>query len=392
MPRKQKNGLYRARIKIGTDAAGKNIYKYVSGKTKKELEQNRQQAIKFYITGAALGEDRIFGEYAQEWFQLRLKPKVSPSSVDSYRNALNNHILPIFGSRNLRAIKPLEIQRFIDGYAGKSASTITYIFATFRRIYKSAMADRIVDSDPTKSVTKPSATPADEKRALTPSERARVCQVCQSHEYGLYLALLYYLGVRPGEAAGFMWDDVDWEKSMIHVRRDVDYKAEGQIGALKTKKSLRDVPIPTPLFELLKKHRGLPGTFIIPGAAPTSPPSKTVTRRMWLILMQACGMTAPAKEGNKYEKWSLASKLQPTITPHYLRHNYITMCWESGLDVYSTSRIVGHSNITTTLKIYTHLTEKQQEASAKKINAMFENTPNIDPAIPTSNTIAFHLK
>lgn len=371
MPTKQKNGLYRARVKIGVDSNGKDIYKYFSGRTKKELEQNRQTVINVYITGAALNDDRLFGDYAKEWFDMRLPKKLSVSTRNSYRNVLNSQILPEFGDRNLRSIQPLEIQNFVDRFAGMSASTITYVHAAFRKIYKCALADRIVDRDPSEHVAKPEATPAEEKRALTPEERKAVETVCRTSPHGLYLALLYYLGVRSGEAAGFRWEDVDWNKRVIKVRRDIDYKAGGVPGDLKTKKSRRDVPIPAPLFELLKENRSLPATYIVHGDMPANPMRKCQATAAWKSLMADCGIVRPSDEKGKH------GKLVPAISPHYMRHNYITMCWESGIDAYTTSRMVGHSNITTTLKIYTHLTEKQQKTAAQKLDAMFSSASEL---------------
>jgi site-specific recombinase XerD len=61
------------------------------------------------------------------------------------------------------------------------------------------------------------------------------------------------------------------------------------------------------------------------------------------------------------------------ITPHALRHNYITMCWEAGVDVYTTSKIVGHARIETTLRIYTHLTESAKQVAAEKLNDVFNS-------------------
>lgn len=375
MATKQKSGLYRARVKIGVDSQGRDVYKYISGKTRKELEQHRQSIISTHIAGNALNDDRLFGAYAVEWFRLRLSAKASVSTRNAYRNALNNHILPVFGDRCLRAIRPLEIQTFINGFAGLSTTSLTYIRAAFRKIYRCALTDRIVDYNPAEYVTLPEATPAAEKRALDPDERKRVERVCATHVSGLYLALMYYLGVRSGEASGCRWEDIDWQRRTIHVQRDIDYKAGGVPGNLKTKKSDRYIPIPAPLYELLKDRRGMPGTYIISGSTPAVPATESQNRRMWSSLMSACGMLEPPKKTTDGKR----VRSKPLISPHYLRHNYITMCWESGLDVYTTSRIVGHSNITTTLKIYTHLTDKQQRATAEKIDNMFAQATNIEP-------------
>lgn len=370
MATKQKSGLYRTKIKIGVDESGRDVYKYISGKTKKELEQARQHAIRHYVTGEALQDDRLFGEYAQEWFKLRLSPGLSPSSIQSYRTALNKHILPAFGDRKLRAIRPLELQAFLDKFAGASASQITYISASLSKIFKAACADRILSSDPTAHLIKPEATEAEEKTALTPEQRRLIEVACETHEHGLLLSLLYYLGLRGGEARGLQWGDIDWANHSIRVQRDIDDKDGGRAGKVKTKSSVRDVPIPDKLFYRLQAERGLPGMYIISGEISGTAIGKTVFQRIWTHLMYDVGMVTPC-ENSHYHKADYRSKWQPTITPHWLRHNYVTMCWEAGIDVYTTSKLVGHARIETTLRIYTHLTERAQKVAAEKLNSVF---------------------
>ena len=68
MPKKQKSGLYRTKVKIGVDAGGKDIFKYVSGRTKKELEDAKREVIARYIGNTGLNDDVLFGKYAQDWY------------------------------------------------------------------------------------------------------------------------------------------------------------------------------------------------------------------------------------------------------------------------------------------------------------------------------------
>lgn len=60
------------------------------------------------------------------------------------------------------------------------------------------------------------------------------------------------------------------------------------------------------------------------------------------------------------------------ITPHCIRHNYATVCWERGIDPYTTMRLMGHSSIKTTMDIYTHLNERQMARISQKIDGLFE--------------------
>lgn len=366
---------YRSKIKIGVDADGRDILKYYQGYTKEELNANREQLIKYYITGEALEDDRMFGEYACAWYETWKKPFVSPSSQESYRSALNRNILPAFGDRKLRAISAMELQTFLNSFAGMSATKITVILATLRGIFGAAKADRLIRTDPTESLTRPKAAPPREKETLPTDKRAAVIEQCAAHPYGHYLALMYYLGVRPGEARGLQWCDIDFDRNLVHIRRDIDYKDHGRAGELKTSKSKRVVPLPAPLRDILWPLRGLPGCYIAAGDSPDRPLAKTSGERIWVHMMLACGLARPLTDeeriASKYRACDIRSEYTALITPHALRHNYATLCWEHGIDPYKTMKLMGHASIKTTMDIYTHLSEAQLGQTAQEVNDMF---------------------
>ena len=380
MAKKQASGLYRTKVKIGVDQAGKPINKWISGKTKRELEEARREVEERYIYNPNQQDDRLFGEYAVEWFNVRKRPGLSPSSVEAYRTALNVHILPVFGERMLRSVSPIELQEFLNAFAGSSTTKITMIASTLKGVFSSAFDDRILLYDPSVNLKKPAAAEPAEKRALTPDERERVEAVCEAHEDGLYLALLYYLGVRPGEARGLQWGDIDWEEGFVHVQRDIDYKARAAAGKLKTKSSDRLIPIPARLSALLWPRRGLPSAYILSAPVSGGALSKSSADRAWIRLMVAADMaealTPPEPDPSKKDDRAardLRNLFRPIITPHTLRHNYATMCWENDIDVYSAMRLLGHSSIKTTMDIYTHLTNSQLGKMAEMVDDMFSS-------------------
>lgn len=84
-------------------------------------------------------------------------------------------------------------------------------------------------------------------------------------------------------------------------------------------------------------------------------------------------MVKPVETDTSYRSTDIRSKWRPVITPHAIRHNYATMCWENGIDPYTAMRLMGHSSIKTTMDIYTHLNDAQFQKMAEKIEVMFEN-------------------
>ncbi len=370
MAKKQKSGLYRSKVKIGVDANGKDINKWISGKTKRELEQARREVEQYYILGVTQTDDSLFGDYAVRWYTSVKKPMLSPSSQESYRTALNKHILPTFGSRRLRAITATELQVYLNSFAGCSRTKITMIAATLKGIFSSACQDRVIDVNPTLYLVKPSPSSVQSKRALTQDERTRIENACQTHPERAYLALMFYLGLRPGEARGVQWGDIDWTNRTIHIQRDIDFKAQASAGALKTASSNRIIPLPERLCAILSPLRGLPARFIVSGALSGSALSKASAERTWIRLMQACDLVEPADPNAS----DIRFRYRPLITPHTLRHNYATMCYEQGVDAYTAMRLLGHSSIKTTMDIYTHLSDAQLQKIAVTVDDMFSGT------------------
>ena len=378
MPKKQKSGLYRTKIKIGVDADGKDLYKYISGKTRRELEQERQRVTAHYLEGRQSVPDRPFGALAVDWFS-RLERLVkagerSDGTLESYRTALNKDILPIFGDRSMRAIQTRELQLFMDSFSGRSATKITYVSAALNGVFRLACADGILDKNPFENVEKPSSSESAEKRALTQDERSRVIRVSRTHARGAYLACMYFLGARPGEIRGLMWGDFDWDRGLVHIQRDIDFKKKGEnkVGALKNAKSNRLVPVPAELREILLPLRAEGSRFLFEGARSGLHLSKSTADRLWVELMSECGMVEELPAGsNAYRPGDIRSRYKPVITPHCMRHNYVTMCWENGIDVYTASKLAGHKSIKTTMDIYTHLSEKQMEKAIQDVARMF---------------------
>ena len=372
MPKKKTP--YRSKVKIGVDAEGKPINKWIQGRTRAELAEAREAVIACYITGEALGDDRLFGDYASEWYRVRKAPFVSPSTRNNYRTALNRHLFPAFGDRNLRAISPMELQEFVNKFEGKSKSLITNIIGTLQAVFNAAKQDRIVARNPAEGLQRPKPRPAAERRALTEAERQRMVALFDTHEHGLYLAVLYYTGMRPGEARGLQWGDIDWDANLIHVQRDVDYADRGraQVGELKTAASDRYIPLAAPLRDLLLPARQLPTAFLFPGK-DGAPLASVTARRMWLSLMAAAGLADPilADEPTCYGPGDIRGQYRARITPHALRHNFITMCWESGMDIMLTMKLVGHTDYETTRNIYTHLSRRHLDAAQRQLDAMF---------------------
>ena len=355
---RQSDGRYRAKVTVGKDMNGGSVVKYVSGRTKKELEAAKEAIRQEYITGRNTPENAMFGAYAIQWYNTYKKPNVGASAQSGYRTALNLHILPVLGDKRLAAISAMDLQELINSKADTCATIIKNVHHVLESIFKRAYMEGIIPRDITVGLEKPSKAKKS-RRALTEAEEA-AAKVLMHEENGLLVALLYYTGMRLGEALGLQWECVDFKKKVIHVRQQVNLGL-GEITPPKTKESIRDIPLPDELAEMLV--RGFPQAFVFPSPSGSYYRS-TPVNRLWIDLMRRMMEIDPTIEtrGNGVAM----------LTPHYFRHNYASILYNAGIDVLSAKKFLGHSNVKTTLEIYSHLSKEKEDANAEAVRSVFQ--------------------
>ena len=381
MPTKQKNGLYRAKVRIGVDQDGKEIVKYASAKTMKQLEKEKATIISTYLDGSRECEDCLFQVYVSQWYNTSKKPFIREASRESYETMLNKYMIPAFGERQMRAIRAIELQKWLnDTCGGRSNTFITIAIAIFKHSFATAHADGFIPRNVAAALKKPPKGEPREKRAFTQVEAASILRTMETHPEGLLFGVLYGLGVRRGEALGLQWSDIDFGKKEAHVQRDIDFRT-GKEDELKTDAADRYIPIPEFLLKLLDNQRGIGNTYIF-HSADGSPLSKASFERMYIRLMVDAGLAVPKER--KYSKkvkkkpdewdsaWDIRSKWTTPLTAHYFRHNYITMLYHAGFDAVTTMRIVGHTDYQTTVNIYTHLQSQHHEQVKNSIDKITE--------------------
>lgn len=188
-------------------------------------------------------------------------------------------------------------------------------------------------------------------------------KVIDTHADGLFLAILYYTGLRRGEALGLRWSDIDFSARTLRVERDIDF-VTGDVGTVKTATSVRTVPMPDALVAMLQKNRQIGSGYVIRAPRNGSHWSQATFMRHWRLIQAALLNAAPAIEHEG------AGSI---LTPRYFRHNYASILYRSGVDVLSAQQFLGHTDPATTMRIYTHLADETQMKDAEKVRRAFMN-------------------
>lgn len=358
---KRKDGRYEGRILLRRSVYNKPQYIYVYARTLREVKQKmkevREREQKKQELPAVYMQDAI-----AKWLN-EMKRKWKPNTYDTYLRMINRYIEPILGSYRIEDITKSVLNDFAEElvnhseHAQMSEGYKKYICAIVYQILSYAnemyQLELQIPSPPDFRIKKKEMALPDEKD-LDRLEAYLMSHLENATCLGILLAK--YTGIRIGELCALQWKDIDLEKGIVTIRRNLqrvknheDREAGEATGSGKTKvcmqmpktdKSFRDIPLADGLIEILKKYQKAPEQYLIPGRKKEWAEVRTVQYRFTAIL----------------KKCQISS-----FHFHLLRHAFASQCVGQGCDMKSLSEILGHSSVQITMNIYVHSSMKQKK-------------------------------
>lgn len=304
-----------------------------------------------------------FHEWSVLWLAFK-RNKVAASQRNNLRCYLE-HVNGYLGGMELGDIRVADVDKMLDDLTTMNPNTgkpmsrqmLANIRSTASCVFEYAIDADAVSRNPARKCPISKYAPVDSRRSLTKAEQLLVVSVYHRARLGALVMML--AGLRRGELIPLMWDDVDLDELKIHVTRSVSLKGNRfQVKpGTKTTKDGRVVDIPVELgVELEQARRDSPGSYVC-ARSDGSMHSLVSWRRMWDSYMKTL-TEHPMAKGTRIEE----------MTPHYLRHTYATLLYISGVDVLTASKLMGHSNVRTTIAIYTHLDNLMVTKSVAKLD------------------------
>jgi integrase len=336
-------------------------------------------------------------EYFDYWLKLH-GDKLAPKTLQSYRCEISNHIKPRLGKVKVSKLKPLQLQNYYarlltDGRAdllqhqadqlpegkkrdklekrikemksrGLSTTTVRYQHRIIHKALQQAVKWQMVARNIADAVELPKPVPPQIEYLRREDIHSFIKTIKASPDYPA-IATAIFTGMRQGELLGLRWQDIDLDRGVIHIRQQLQYLGKGGYLFKEPKReSKRDIPMPLPLNAIFrqadKEQNRLKGIysdnyidhdliFCNPNGSP----------------MDGTGLT------KRFQSLLVKANL-PRIRFHALRHTVATMCRAAGMELADIQDLLGHADISTTKKMYTHIEIETLRRSMDKLTEYLE--------------------
>lgn len=284
-----------------------------------------------------------------------IRTTVKPNTIRTYRCAYKNHIAAELGSHELATINHTDIinARTVISQS-VSAGYTNYVITVLKMMLEEALRREIIDKNPAgsiRSIKVIQKSPHTTHRALTVEEQQRFMFQIKGKKYYNLIALLLCTGLRFGEAGALRWTDIDFTRGVISVNRTISYDESCHTIIEKTPKSqasVREIPINSTIRAILLSQKELtyglgkdknPDNLIFLSGKNTHPENRSVNR---FISKAVSEINASGFEMEKF-------------TCHALRDTFATRYIEQGGTMQTLKTLLGHSSITLTMDLYSHV-------------------------------------
>ena len=362
---KRKDGRWVGEVSLN----GRRLTKYA--KTQKECRDWVNQTLGKIEHGLSFdGAQLTLSQYMESWLSGKELAR-RPSTVRNYRRYMNLYILPALGRMKVQSILPAHIRQLYlrMQHEGRGARTIQLVHVTLHCAFSQAVKEGLVGYNPMEAVERPK---VETKRydILTEEQARTFMAAAKDHPLDALFFLALTTSMRKGEILGLMWTDVDWEKSVIRVERQLQpVSFEG--GALvptKTRSGRRAIMVGPVALALLKEHR------------EKQELQKALAGDRWqehgMIFTTSIGTYIDQTKVSRAFKQVLREANLPDIRFHDLRHTSISILLDNGTPVNTVQSRAGHSKASVTTDIYGHAMARSQQQAARMIEEIVKPLTN----------------
>ncbi len=380
------NTYFRKRIK-DTDGKWASVY----GKTREELYDKLQEAEKIIEQRRYRQENPTVEEYCNKWLYMQSANIRSTTLID-YTSKVRNHIIQPLGDRYMAEIQLDDLRMALIPMADKSASAYKNVVALMKNIFSSAMENDIIGEDPSLKLSFKGGVPAKRREALSDDQVEVLLDAIKGLPPYVFVMLGLYAGLRREEILGLQWDSVflDAPTPYLVVQRawHTEHNRPVISAQLKTAAAHREIPLPDQLLACLQEAKKNSRSDFVVANSEGKPLSYTQFSRLWKYIV-----TRSTKERTYYRyvngqrirhsvkpvlgetaahNKNVVYSIDFTVTPHQLRHTYITNLIYAGVDPKTVQYLAGHEKSSITMDIYAKVKYNRPDQLAAVVNRAFD--------------------
>jgi len=354
------------------DVKGNRKLKWIS--TKLPVKGNKRQAEKFLRDKINEYENKIvdyasnglFADYILEWLNSR-KGKIELNTWDSYASVVISSASPYFKDRKIKLqnLTAFDLEKYYETLTerGCSANTVKHHHANIRHCLNKALKEKLVQYNVALAVELPKDDKIYVPKYYDDIQAKKLLEVAKGTIDETYLLLAIYYGLRRSEIAGLVWENIDFEKKLIHIgQKRVKFgKSDDYVSKKnKTKSSTATLPLIEVVYSHLKKLRvKQKENQLYFGNAYHIEEHDFICRKPNGKRLKLGYMSESIK------KYAPRAGL-PIIEFKNLRHSCGSMLVNAGMDIKFVQEWLRHSDISTTSRFYVrvNMQSKLETASA----------------------------
>lgn len=375
--RQRKDGIWEARYTIGRDSQGKQLRKSIYGKSRSEVAKKLTKALNDLNSGVYVEPSKItVASWLDTWLEEYKKPTVKPKTYESYEVLVRKHIKPSIGSILLKDLRAEQVQKLYNEKAKEySPRQAEVIHVVLHSALEQAIKNDLIIKNVTNATTRPKKAKK-EPRVLTPEEQESLIKAMKGDRLEAAFILALFTGLRRGEILGLKWKDINFKDKTLRVMRTLcrvkDYdtsdvaksKTKLEFNTPKTDKSKRIVPLLDGVIAALKAHKKK--------QAAEKLRLGEGYRDQDLVFCNEFGDPLDPRRLKESLDAIVEKAGLKKVNIHALRHTFATRGLENGIELKVMQELLGHSTITMTADIYSHVLPEKKREAINKLQKVFD--------------------
>lgn len=378
---------YRTRI---VDSDGKRVSLYA--RTPEELYEKVQEAERLIAEASFRKDNPTVNEYCEKWLLIQ-KGRLRTTTYTDYEWKVKKYIQKPLGNKYMTDVTPDDVNLAILPALSMSESVYRSTQMLYKLIFTAAEDSNVIKKSPCSKLSAKGGKPQKVKKALSDEQVEKLLTAIKDLPPYVFVMIGLYCGLRREEILALQWDCVflDVPAPYLSIKRawHTEHNRPVILDELKTSAAKRDIPIPPPLADCLREVKAKSQSPFVVANRDGEPLSYTQFQRVWKYIV-----TRSNKE-RTYVRYVNGQKIKHTVTPvlgekaphngkvvysldfqvtpHQLRHTYITNLIYAGVDPKTVQYLAGHENSKITMDIYAKVKYNSPDALSTIVNNAFNN-------------------